>query len=194
MDPSDPTTPAIRRVRGVLFVDYVRMIRGHAAIDWSRYLEDEDAALLVQPIDPDAWYPMATFERFGVGIIREVAGGQLPAVQMWGRFQVESVRVAHPMLIAAGDPRGTLMRFRSMQRGFFDYDAIDVDEVLDDSAIVSAQYGMGVEAERAACHQTLGFVERMIEAAGGTDVVAKFEARGWDGDPRTLISLTWREA
>ncbi len=183
-----------RRVRGVLFVDYVRMIRGHEAIDWSRYLQAEDAALLVQPIDREGWYAMATFERFGIGIFREVAGGQLAAVHMWGRFQVDFVRKVQPMLIAEGDPRGTLMRFRSMQRGFFDYDAVDVDEVLDDGATVSVQYGMGQEAECAACHQTLGFCERMIELAGGTEVTSRFAARGWEGAPRTLISLVWRGA
>jgi hypothetical protein len=183
----------VRRVRGILFVDYVRMIRGHKAIDWSKYLTDEDSALLVRTIDPEAWYPMATFERFGLGIVCEVAGGQLAAVQMWGRFQVERVRGTNPALIAAGDPRGTFMRFRSFQRSFFDYDAVEVDEVLDNEAIVSVQYGMVMEAERAACHQTLGFCARMVELAGGADVVAEMTAQSWEGAPRTLIALRWRD-
>lgn len=182
-----------RRVRGVLFVDYVRMIRGHKAIDWSKYLLDEDAAMLVRPIDPEGWYPMSTFERLGIGIIREIGGGQLAAVHMWGRFQVEFVRAAHPTLIATDDPRGTFMRFQSLQRSFFDYDAVTVDEVLDDSAQVSVQYGMSAEAEEAACTQSMGFCERMVELAGGTDVVARFDATSWRGAPRTVISLRWRE-
>jgi hypothetical protein len=181
----------VRRVRGILFVDYVRMIRGHKAIDWSKYLRDEDSALLVRQIDPEGWYPMETFERFGLGIIREVAGGQLPAVQMWGRFQVELVREANPTLIADGDPRGTFMRFRSLQRGFFDYDAVEVDEVLDNEALVSIRYGMQMEAERAACHQTLGFCARMTELAGGTDVTAEMTAQSWEGAARTIIALRW---
>jgi hypothetical protein len=181
-----------RRVRGVLFVDYVRMIRGHKAINWSEYLQDEDAALLVRPIDPDAWYPMDTFERLGIGIVREIGRGELPAVEMWGRVQVEHVRKVHPTLVADGDPRSTLMRFRSLERSLFDYDAVDVPEVLDDTAIVSIDYGMAKEAERAACHQTLGFCVRMIELAGGQDVVARFTAMRWEQAPRTTIELRWR--
>ena len=181
-----------RRVRGILFVDYVRMIRGHKAIDWSQYLQDEDSALLVQPIDPEAWYPMETFERFGIGIVREVAGGQLIAVRMWGRFQVEFVRTKHPNLIADGDAQDTFMRFQSLQRSFFDYDAVTVEEVLEDNAIVSVQYQMSAEAEEAACNQTMGFCERMLELAGSTNVAARFEAMGWRGAPRTLIALRWR--
>jgi hypothetical protein len=169
------------------------MIRGHKAIDWSKYLQDDDSALLVRAIDPEGWYPMETFERFGLGIIREVAGGQLAAVQMWGRFQVELVREANPTLIAAGDPRGTFMRFRSLQRGFFDYDAVDVDEVLDNEAIVSIRYGMAMEAERAACHQTLGFCARMTELAGGQDVRAEMMLHSWDGVPRTIIAVRWAD-
>lgn len=168
------------------------MIRGHKAINWSEYLQPEDAALLVRPIEPEGWYPMETFERFGIGIIREIGKGQLDAVKMWGRLQVEQVRQAQPHLVAEGDPRGTLMRFRSLQRSLFDYDAVDVPEVLDDAATVSIAYGMSKEAERAACHQSLGFCERLVEVAGGRDVVARIVAAGWQGQPRTLIDLRWR--
>lgn len=180
-----------RRVRGILFVDYVKMVRGKKAIDWSPYLEDVDRELLAHPIDLDAWYPMETFERLGVGIVREVAHAQLMAVRMWGRFQIEFVRSRFPTLVAEGDPRETLMRFHSMRRAFFDYDALDVREVLDDSATVAVQYRMGAEAEEAACHQTLGFCERLVELAGAKKVAAQFKAFGWRGDPPTLIDLRW---
>jgi len=179
-----------RRVRGILFVDYVRMIRGHKAIDWSKYLQDEDSAMLVQPIDPDGWYPMETFERFGIGIVREVAGGQLVAVRMWGRFQVEFVRQAHPNLIATDDPRSTFMRFQSLQRSFFDYDAVVVDEVLDETATVSVNYRMSPEAEEAeetymAFLTAAGFTELTRTSRGFLDqpASARPNAEGRAGSP-----------
>jgi hypothetical protein len=180
-----------RRVRGVLFLDYVRMVRGKKSIDWSSYLEEVDRDLLAQEIDLDAWYPMETFERLGLGIVREVAHQQLVAVRMWGRFQLDFVRTKFPTLVAEGDPRETMMRFHALRRGFFDYDALEVNEVLDDSAIVAVQYRMGAEAEEAACHQTLGFCERLVEVAGGKNVLASFRAQGWCGAPHTLIELRW---
>jgi hypothetical protein len=110
---------------------------------------------------------------------------------MWGRFQLDFVRTKFPTLVNAGDPRDTLMRFHALRRGFFDYDALDVVEVLDDSATVAVQYRMGEEAEEAACHQTLGFCERLVEVAGAKDVKAVFRAQSWRGAPQTLIDLRW---
>lgn len=178
-------------MRGILFVDYVRMVRGKKSIDWSEYLRDVDREVIAQPIDLDGWYPMETFERLGVGIVREVAHQQLVAVRMWGRFQLDFVRKQFPTIVAENDPRDTLMRFHAMRRGFFDYDALDVLEVLDDSAMVAVQYRMAAEAEEAACHQTMGFCERLVEVAGAKDVKAAFGAQSWRGAPRTLIELRW---
>jgi hypothetical protein len=86
------------------------------------------------------------------------------------------------------------MRFRSLQRTLFDYDAVDVDEVLDDSAIVSFGYGMSQEAERAACYQSLGFLERLVELSGGREISARFAATSWDAAPRTLVAMAWRQS
>jgi hypothetical protein len=180
-----------RCVRGILFVDYVKMVRGKKSIDWSPYLDDVDREVIAQPIDLDAWYPMETFERLGLGIVREVAHAQLIAVRMWGRFQLDFVRTKFPTIVAEGDPRDTMMRFHAMRRAFFDYDALDVVEVLDDSATVAVQYRMGAEAEEAACWQTLGFCERLVELAGAKSVVGKLAAQSWNGAPRTLIDLKW---
>ena len=55
----------MRHVRGVLFLDYVRMLRSQKAVDWAQHMTPEDAAYLATKIEPDAWYPMTTFERFG---------------------------------------------------------------------------------------------------------------------------------
>ena len=180
-----------RRVRGVLFLDYVKMVRGKKSIDWSPYLDDVDRQVIGQPIDLDAWYPMMPFERLGLGIVREVAHQQLMAVRMWGRFQLDFVRTKFPTLVAEGDPRDTMMRFHAMRRAFFDYDALDVIEVLDDSATVAVQYRMSAEAEEAACWQTLGFCERLVELAGGKNVDATFSDKSWHEAPRTLIELKW---
>jgi hypothetical protein len=168
------------------------MIRGQKRIDWTRYLQPEDRALLERSIDVSAWYPMETFERFGVAIAREIAQGQLMAVRMWGRFQIEMVKSVHPTLVAPDDPRETLMRFQTLRHAFFDYDALDVVDMRDDRGTVAIRYGMGAEAEEAACVQTMGFCERLVELAGARDVVADFRARGWLSSPKTLVDLRWK--
>ena len=167
------------------------MVRGQKNVDWAPYLTPEDLGILAEKIDPKGWYPMETFERLGIGILREVALGQLDGVRMWGRFQVDPVLKLFPTLLAAGEPRETMMRFGVLADSFFDYGALRVVSVVDDHAIVSIAYGMSPIAEEAACTQTLGFFERLVELAGASGVAGRFTARSWTGEARTLVELNW---
>jgi hypothetical protein len=182
----------MRHVRGVLFLDYVRMLRSQKAIDWSRHLPPEDVAYLSTQIEPDAWYPMATFERFGTAILRHVARGELFPVQLWGRYSAAQLRRLHPRLLEPDDPIETLSRFRVLRATFFDFIAVEVPMLHDDEAHVVVGYHMGMPAEEAAAYQTMGFFEGLLELAGGRHVEARFAERSWAGDPRTLLALRWQ--
>lgn len=179
-------------MKGVLFLDYVRMLRRHKGVEWSEHLAAEDLLYLDTPIDPLAWYPMATFERFGNAILRFIAKGDLFPVQMWGRYSVDQLRIAAPALVAVGDPVETLNRFRVLRSTFFDFDALEVVMLHEGEARIAIAYHMGMPAEEAASVQTMGFFERQLELSGARDVEARFRERSWAGDPRTLLWLVWR--
>jgi hypothetical protein len=182
---------AERHVKGTLFVDYVRMLRARSDVDWSKVLQPVDLGYLVQRIDPAAWYPMETFERMGLAILAEIAEGQLDAVRMFGRASVDWLSQTHATLVAPGDPRDTLMRFQVLRRSFFDYSALEIGSIHDGEASILVSYAMGPQAEEAACWQTLGFLERLLEVAGASNVKASFASRGWTGDLVTTIQLRW---
>jgi hypothetical protein len=179
-------------VKGILFADYVRMIRSHKGVDWSAELTPEDLPFLSMRIEHASWYSMATFERFGNAILRHVAGGDLAAVRMWGRFSVDVLRHANPMLLAPGDPVETLRRFHVLRSTYFDFDTLSVAELLDEQASIVIDYRMGATAEEAASFQTMGFFERLLELAGARDIGARFTERAWAGEPRTLLDLVWQ--
>jgi len=181
----------MRHVRGVLFLDYVRMLRSQKAVDWSTHLSPEDLTYLSTKIEPDAWYPMATFERFGNAILRHVARGELFPVQLWGRYSAAQLRATHPMLLERNNPIETVRRFRVLRATFFDFTALEVPMLHDDAAHVVVAYHMGMPAEEAAAFQTMGFFEGLLELAGGRHVEARFAERSWGGDPRTLLELRW---
>src|SRR5688572_17505025 len=111
-----------RQVKGILFVDYVRMLRGHKDVDWSTYLPPEDLRYLLERVEPSGWYPMETFERMGNQILRLVARGEMMAVRSWGRLSVDQLRSAQPMLVEPGDPVETINRFRVLRSTYFDFD------------------------------------------------------------------------
>ena len=113
-----------RLVKGSLFVDYVRMMRGHKDADWSKYLAPQDIRFLEERIQPGEWYPMDSFERMGLAILAEVARGDVQLSRSLGKAQVEWVSVQHEGLVALGDPCDTLMRFRVLRNSLFDYQAL----------------------------------------------------------------------
>lgn len=180
-----------RRVKGLLFLHYVRMLKARKQAQWGRHLLPADLSFLEQPIEPAESYPMDVFERLGLAVLDEIARGELGAVREWGRqsadLLVESVRG----LLVPGDPRDSLMRFQAMRSAFFDFDAIGLAEVTDRTARIEMRFEMGDRAEQAACVQAKAFFQRLVELAGGRDVHASFEARAWEGDARTLVALAW---
>lgn len=179
------------RVKGTLFVDYVRMLRAHKDANWSLHLQPVDLGYLVQRIEPDAWYPMDSFERMGVALLRLVARGELELVRGWGQMQTEWITRTHPELLAPGQPMESLMRFQVMRNSFFDYPSLEFSYVYDGEAALEVRYGMGPVAEEAASLQTLGFFEKLLELAGAKNVEASFSAESWKGAPVTTILLRW---
>jgi hypothetical protein len=181
----------VRQVRGILFLDYVRMIKAHKSVDWPKQLPAEDIHYIGARIDPDGWYPMASFERMGNAILEHIAGGQLNAVHHWGRLSATMLHAAHPMLLEKGDPVETLRRFRVQRATYFDFEALEVPMLHDGEAHVIIHYYMGMPAEEAASLQTQGFFEGLLVIAGARNVRSKLSEKSWAGSPRTLLELRW---
>lgn len=182
-----------RRVKGTLFVDYVRMLRGRRDVDWSKHLQPADLSFLVQRIEPDTWYPMESFERMGLAILAEIASNDLEMVRAFGRMSIDWLITQHANLVAPSDPRDTLMRFQVLRRSFFDYAALEMTSVSDGEATLTIAYGMSPRAEEAASWQTLGFFERLLEVAGSSQVRAWFSSRSWKGELLTEVQLRWSD-
>ncbi len=182
----------MRNVRGILFLDYVKMLRSAKSVDWSQHLPPDDVQYLSTKIDPDGWYPMATFERMGNQILRTVANNEMFPVQLWGRYSAAQLHRANPNLLAPNDPVETLNRFRVLRQTFFDFDTLSIPMLHDDEAQIIIRYHMGMPAEEAACYQTMGFFEGLLELAGAKDIVAVFKDRSWANALRTLLVMRWR--
>jgi hypothetical protein len=180
-----------RNVRGVLFRDYIRMIRSEKSVDWSKELDPDDYAYVVWQIEPNGWYPMAAFERMGNAILRHVALNDVLAVRMWGRASVGALCASAPGLVALGDPIETLMRMRVLRATFFDFEALTIPTLVEDHADIVIKYHMGPVAEEAASFQTMGVFERLLELASAKNVQASFKERSWAGDARTLLQIRW---
>lgn len=180
-----------RHAKGVLFVDYVRMLRAHKGEPWAGFLEPEDLPYLDQHIDEEGWYPMGTFERMGIAILELLVSGDLDLVRSWGRVSAAQVAGTLEGLIVPGDPRESFMRFHVVRRSLFDFETLTVLEIDDNQAALQVDYGMSPRAEEAAALQTLGFFEGLVELADGRLTESGLSERAWAGDARTVMRLAW---
>jgi len=172
-------------------MDYVRMIRSRRDIDWSYYLAPGDEAYLQTRIAPDYWYPMDAFARLGMGILKEIAGGDMSMVRTWGRASADDMVERLPDLVTKGDPPRTLRYFASLRSNLFDFNALQIVALEERVATVGIAYHMEPLVEEAAAYQTLGFFDRLLELSGASGVDALFDQRSWTGAPRTVAVLTW---
>lgn len=179
-----------RRVRGVLFTDYVRMIRREWR-DWRSHVTADERAVLESRIQPDDWYSMELFERLGLHILANVVGQETDSIRLWGRTQVQNILAFVPDVASAGDPRESVMRFSNFFASFFDFPALQLDAVDDSDALVVVDYGMSPPAEEAATWQTVGFFEELLAASGGRSVRATLASATWQGAAQTRVALSW---
>lgn len=175
-----------------MFLDYVRMLRACKSADYRKTLAPEDLPFLEKTIEPDAWYPMATFERLGNAILAFVANNEMFPVQLWGRYSATQVLRTNPNLIAHGDAVETLNRFRVLRETFFDFPALEVKMLHSEEAQIAIHYHMGMPAEEAAAYQTMGFFEGLLPLAGATEVSGQLRTMSWKGEPQTMLALYWR--
>jgi hypothetical protein len=183
-----------KRVKGILFVDYVRMIKSKKNVDWSEYLTPDDISFLNQTILESEWYPFDAFERMGVAILaifKEIDSSGLEAVHMWGRLSTDKLLNAHKSILCEGDPRESLMRFQVLRKSFFDFNSVNIPAIQDNYAKLKIGYGMCKIAEEAATYQTLGFFERLLELSGAKGIQHKFKSKSWEGDPVTVLEFYW---
>jgi hypothetical protein len=180
-----------RKVKGILFVDYVRMLRAYREQSWTRHVQAADVAFVERQVEAESWYPMEVFERLGIAILRTVAEEDLDLVRRWGHLTAAHVAGTVEGLVVPGDPRESLMRFQVYRRSFFDFESLGMLQIDDASADLWIDYGMSAPAEEAASFQTLGFFEGLVELADGREVKGSFQARSWAGDPRTVARVAW---
>jgi len=179
------------QVKGILFLDYIRMIKAKKDITWRQWLRPADLAILEARIDENAWYPMESFERMGAAIFKQVAFNDLEEVRLWGRLSVGSLVKTNPNLVSPGEPIETLYRFQVLRRSFFNFSAIDIKALHGNYAKLQIEYDMGRTAEAAATYQAIGFFEQLLQLAGAQNLQANLLLRSWEGDPTTIIELKW---
>jgi CheY-like chemotaxis protein len=161
-----------RAVRGVLFIDYVKMLRSIDAHE-SPLLKSEDLGFLTERLDPMAWYPMESFERFGVLLLEQLVGTETDSIRLWGRSQIARMVRRFPQLKEGKGPRAAFEQMQQLMGELFGFECVVVESFTDAEAKVRVSYGMSERAEEAAVWQTMGFFEELLTTNGAHSALGR---------------------
>jgi hypothetical protein len=181
------------KVKGGLFVDYVKMLKKKKGVDWSKYLLPRDLKFLEEQILPSEWYPYESFERMGIAVLHEVASGNMEVVLAFGQITLDEMARAFSNLVSKGDPRESLMRFEVLRNSFFNFNAVTIESISAYYAKLRIEYSMSREAEEAASFQAAGFFIQLLRLSGAKEIEYRFAGKSWAGDPSTILELKWKE-
>ena len=169
-----------RHVNGALFIETARMLQErdlHLPSNWN--------------VTPDGWYPVETFERMAIAWLHLIAAGRPETFAKLGAKTVELLIDRNPDLIVHGDLRETVMRCLVLRQSLFDFPTFEVRGVSDTDVQLVLSHGMSPLAEQAIAHQSAGFLVRLLETCGASNVESSFPTRSWDGDPHTTLEVSW---
>jgi hypothetical protein len=180
-----------KHVKGTLFLDYVRMIKKRKDTDWSKYLEPEDRKIIEGQVLPSNWYTLDSYQRMGLAVFNEIAGGDPQVVREWGKRSLEELTKVYQNLVQEGEPIKSLERFQTLRARFFDFEGLGVEPRPGNRVHVMVDMAFEAVAEEAYAYQMAGSFERLLELSGAKNVKWKFHQKAWEGDQGTVIDLSW---
>ncbi len=179
-------------VKGVLFLDYVRMIKSRRDVDWDKYLVPADREYLQGMVLPSQWYPLESYQRMGVAVLRELAGGKMEVVRLWGRLSVDEMVKTYKTLVHPGEPLETMKTFQALRRRLLDFEGLAVRPLGPNRVRVTVDVPFDDKlADEAAAYQMLGSFERVLELSGARNVRCEFVSKVWEGAASSVLELSW---
>ena len=77
------------KVKGVMLIDYVRMIRANKGLPWEEYLTKEDMDIVNAKIFPSSWYSVEIMERMGQAVFLLIGKGDLEMAKIFGEITIQ---------------------------------------------------------------------------------------------------------
>ena len=180
-----------RNVKGVLFLEYVRMIRKAKGFDYKKHLSEEDVNLVENWIEPSHWYPFETYQRMGELILYVIAGGKMELVRTWGTLSVQGLISIHEFLLKKGSPGESLKRFELLKSSFFNFDGFRISVDSENHALLSVYIATREKSREPSTLQLAGMVDGLLDKAGAQNVQSRFLGRSWEGDDESVIDYVW---
>jgi hypothetical protein len=182
----------VRKVKGTMLVDQVRMIRGNKELDWDEYLKPEDWEVIGGRILVSEWYPLEIYQRCGWATYKLLALGNLELVRLRGRIRGQELfEGIYNTIIVNKTPEEAIKRFIGMYVQLFNFSTLKLEEAGRTYAKLSHHHDSLDPANTPYVYQLMGHLDRLTEMAGGENVEIALSDKEWEGAAQTIFNITW---
>jgi hypothetical protein len=178
------------RVKGSLFVEFVKTIRANKTGIFDRYLTQEDREIISQRILSNIWYPYETFKHCLTAVCEVIAKNDLEVVKEWGRLYGQAIMTTlYVSILKQGNPLSYINHIGLLVRNFFDFGRV---EIVIESETRAVYKIFDFDPEYAPVHYLLnGWIERTTEICGAKKLKCETISKSWAGDDCTSIRFSW---
>jgi hypothetical protein len=186
------------QIKGILLVDFARIIRARKDLPWDKYLIEEDMNLIQGKIMPGAWYPIEILERVGYAVFVLVGKGDLKNAWAFGAFTIEDTfrKVYKNILFDKLDPVEMITKFILLRKQFTkfsdpDFETLKLESLGENRAKVIFKIPrLGVYIGPYT-HQLAGGFEKLLEMSGARDIQVNILKIQSETEPASEIELSW---
>jgi len=178
----------MKRVKGTVLVNSVKLIRADKSGIYDQYLTEEDKAIISRRISPAVWYPYETFKHCFKAIFEVAAKKDLDQVRKYSRFAGEMmITDIYKDTLKPGDPLSHLRKIPIYILTFYDFGQAEVVVEKPNQVLVRL---IDYDPDFAPFYYMLaGVFECIAELCGGQNVRCEFVTKSWEDKSNTTSYL-----
>jgi len=181
------------KVKGVMLLPYQELILENQLLDWNQFLKKEDWDIIKSRI-LNIWHPYETFERCGLATFNLIAKKNLKAVKIWAKKSATQIFHIYKVVVEADKPKSGISNMLGIRTILFNFNLFEAEvEKIDarhikTSSVSKKKIAEGIDAFT---WQMMGWFEYIIEQNGGKNPRIEILAKQWQGNPKTILDITW---
>jgi len=180
----------MRKVKGSIFIPWVKAIRSDKTGLYDEHLTEGDKKIMSGLILPSSWYSYETYRNCFNAVSMVVAQNNPETLREWGKEYGKSIMSSvYKRAIQDGDPKLAMEQFVFVFKSMFDFGRLNFELTSDHEMLVSIEeFDPDCEAWY---YVTIGWLEKFIELCLKKEVQAEFAQKSWEGAPATQIKVSW---
>ncbi|MFC1884092.1 hypothetical protein ACFL2O_04915 [Thermodesulfobacteriota bacterium] len=179
------------KVKGSVFIEWAKGVRGDKSGACDKYLTDEDRKIISAPILVSSWYPFETFRRCINAVCEVFAKGNTEIIRGWSRKYAENTYkdIYKNLFSGKTDPISAMKSRQMMFKTLYDSVRMDFKEISESEYIVTFR---GVEPDFKLYFLTVVWImERSLELSGAKGLKSEFIDKSWNGASQTRVKFSW---